>query len=68
MQRSFLMTQKVPQRYDKTYLTKIHPKHHVIFLGPWRHKTCFLKRGKVVRLQPKNTGHQIVNETVWIVN
>ena len=37
---------------------------------PWTmtSQNMFLKRGKVVKLQPKNTCHQIVSETVWIVN
>ena len=77
MQRSFLMTQKDPSKGFHKDMTrhislkqfwKIHPKHHVTFLGPWSHKTSFLKRDKVVKIKPKNTCHQIVSETVWIVN
>ena len=50
------------------YFWKIHPKHYMTLLRPLRHKICFLKRGKVVKRQRKNTCHQIVSETVWIVN
>ena len=76
-QRFFLMTQKDPHKgFHKDVIRyislkqfwKINPKHHVAFLRPWRHKTCFLKRGKVVKLQPKYTCHHIVSQTVWIVN
>ena len=41
---------------------------HIMILRPRRPKICFLKRGKVVKLQPKNTCYQIVSETLWIVN
>ena len=70
----FLMTQKDPYKgfhKDMKQLKqfwKIHLKYQVTFLGPWRHKTYFLKRGKAVKLQAKNTCHQIISQAFWIVN
>ena len=73
----FLMTQKNPEKGFHKHIIryislkqfwKIHLKQHVTFLGPWRHKIFFLKRRKAVKLQAKKTCHQIVSQTVWIVN
>ena len=64
--------ERVPQRCDKTYLTKIVLKSSSQASRdiPWTmtSQNLFSQTGKVVKLQPRNTCHQIVSEIVWIVH
>ena len=77
MQWSFLMTQKDPSKeFHKDmirHLTKIvlENSSQVTRDIPWTmtsQNLFFFKRGKFIEHQPKNICHQIVSETVWIVN